>query len=1595
MFGRFYSVFLKTTLVGCLLVYLNGSVQAQVFEIDENFFIANCGGVLVDDGGINGDHGPTDVQQITVCSNSPNADETHVRLSFLEWEVIGTIEIYNSDFPDPDALIYTGDGGVPNGPVVEASAANPGGCLTVVFTPAGSAPGFSANIECVRACQRVRSAIASSTPEIMPADTGYIDVCLGDPIVLTGTGEYPENGFAYNQDDATSTFRWNMEDGTILTGPNISHVYEEPGGYIIQLEITDVAGCENSNLISQRVRVADIPSFPIQNDIPTVICANDTLTLTASTEFDPNDSTSIFSFAEEQFFSQPATVADSFYLPDGSGVEYSSFIEFSSFPFGSTVTSPDDVVSFCVNMEHSYAGDLQIEMSCPNGTTVILHDFGALGGNYVGEPIDNDDTPLPGIGYDYCWNAGAARTWEETVDDLNLGFGDSIPAGEYAPVGDFADFVGCPLNGEWTLRVIDNLSIDNGFVFSWSTELAAYLFPERESFRIPVVSGRWVEEDNLDFYREDSISSIPAFAGESGYTFEVTDVLGCVNDTTITVDVLPYSSPDCYQCQPLLDSTFQTVTSCPGAENQTSLGSRQTLDTVIAWADYPLTDFSVETHPNEANTLRSTISVNSMRPNLISNVFSQIQSVCVNVETRFTDEVTMILQAPNGAQLLLVENRGVTNDFTNTCFTPDAALPIAAGTNPFTGEFLPEGNWEDLNGTQINGDWILIAWDRFGVNSPGRFINWSIEFTHDNPIAYTWAPTEGLSCTTCPNPIITSDVAQTYTVTATDSYGCTEVGTVEYTLAPFSFSVTSEETDVSCVGSNDGSIEISTSEPAPVNYEWSNMATTQDIFNLAPGDYQLTITEIGTGCQNSFSYTIDEPDTINISLVSVDSASCAGASDGAIDIDISGGTGDFTYAWDDPNLLQILQDAVSLQAGTYTVTATDENNCIQTFSATVEEPLPVSVSFDSQDITCRGQNNGSAQVIATGGNGDFSYNWQTNAMTDTAMGLTAGDFSVTVTDRNGCSEIGTVTINEPATALVLSASQDASGCAGDSLNTATALALGGIGPYEYAWANGSTSATASNLPSGQNTVTITDSGGCIDSITVNLNDLEPITFNLIDSRPACSGTLDGEMGFNQLAGGAPTPPDGYTYEWSNGQTTVVATNLVGNVEYFLTITDSQGCSGVASRLLLDPAPITALASATPAACFGASSGSVSIANIVSPNPGDVDIQWDPSAGNSTSATVDNLPAGTYTVVITDAQGCTLAEEVTITQPDQLNANFVLNNVTCFGDTDGAIFTTVSGGIPGYTYNWSNTSTEANLSQLPAGQYDLLITDGNGCELNESITIEQPGEVVATATSDPAVCFGDATGQVNIVASGGREPFTYSVDNSGFTRGETFIGLPAGTYTAFVRDAGGCIGTTQVTVNDGPEFTLDLGEDQTIDFGDSIRLTPSYTGAVDSISFFWRGSYDGTLICRGTDEDRLASTVVTCEFPNAKPEFEIDYTLLMVDGNGCEAEDRIRISVQKFRIVEVPTGFTPNGDGVNDLLVVHGRPGTTVKTFRVFDRWGELLYEDENYDVNELGRGWNGEFRDQPVPSGAYVWQAFIVYEDGSEEIRSGETNLIR
>ncbi|HKK78816.1 MAG TPA: gliding motility-associated C-terminal domain-containing protein, partial [Phaeodactylibacter sp.] len=236
----------------------------------------------------------------------------------------------------------------------------------------------------------------------------------------------------------------------------------------------------------------------------------------------------------------------------------------------------------------------------------------------------------------------------------------------------------------------------------------------------------------------------------------------------------------------------------------------------------------------------------------------------------------------------------------------------------------------------------------------------------------------------------------------------------------------------------------------------------------------------------------------------------------------------------------------------------------------------------------------------------------------------------------------------------------------------------------------------------------------------------------------------------------------------------------------------------------------------------------------------------------------------------------------------------------------------------------------------------------------------------------------------VQAEGGTPPFRYSLDNELFVANSTLIALPADTYRIYVQDNNGCVVSETTTLNDPPPFTVDAGDERyTIVLGDSIALEATVDNAVGQVDFLWQEPYEGTLSC------------LACIRTVSQPEYSILYKLFAEDERGCRASDMVRVIVDKPRVVEVPTGFTPNGDGTNDRLLVHGQSPTVVNRFQVFDRWGELLYQARDFAVNDPDVGWDGIYRGKPVDPGVYIWYLEVTYRDGQQAAFQGQTTLIR
>ncbi|MBK9012598.1 MAG: proprotein convertase P-domain-containing protein [Saprospiraceae bacterium] len=1687
---------MKATLFSISMFFCALAASGQNYLMTATLTSVNdCSGFFMDSGGGNADYGANQHFTTTICPDGTTG--SHIQLIFGSTNFAAGDELCFFDGPNTaaPALSCASDFTPGAAFIIQATAVNASGCLTVTFDSdaTGQSAGWSADINCIPSCQTILSVLDHTDPAVNPLDTGWIDICPGERVFFYGMGSYPQNGLVYNHSDLTSDFEWDFGDGAITYGPTVSHIFDQPGGYIVQLEITDQLGCKNTNFISQRVRVAPRPTFEM-GAWPAQICVGDTVALNDMVNaMDMNHTVSVM--PNVGTFQTAGIRSDSLPLPDGDGSCYMTNISFSGFSPGQLLTNINDLIGIFVTMEHSWMRDLEITLTCPNGQSAILHNHpGQTGGEvFLGIPYEADEgfiTPIPGTGYDYGWAPSPQynQTWIQYANTHpSVG---TLPEGTYNSYQPLTNFLGCPLNGDWEIEVCDHWGIDNGYIFSWSIEFDPSLYPSVETFTPSIASWGWNNHPSILYSTPDSLVGSPLNAGEVAYTFTVNDNFGCSWDTTVNLQVLPETHPLCHACEAILTPAPDTVV-CVGEPVSINVSSPMAANqnvTFESYDDYPL---GASNHP-VANPYNSVIGVNSITPGTIANATLDIVSVCIDISTDFDADLQIFLKSPNNQLLMLSTNNGGSGDnYTQTCFTPTAVTPITSGTAPFTGNFQPEGSWAVLNGVPVNGNWTLRVSDAFGLNAMGRINWWSITFRSQNNVTYTWTPSGGLSCNNCPTPTATPMANTNYIVTASDGYGCIKkdsisinilnsfsapivtltqntsgeivatwndinpglgyevnvnntgwvpsnngllshlipglvngnvvdvqvrtsvngaaclvgvgIANMTYQYCPIdAFPTNPAPYAVSCNGVCDEAIQISvTNGQSPFNFDVTNTTTGNsfsqtngNITGLCPGVYTVLVTD-ATGCTDQVDFTVNDQPAIIPAVVQVSPVTCFGGSDGCAMVTASGGVGGFTYQWSNANMSNT-PSVCGLPAGPVTVSVTDLNGCEVAGSINITSLPVIVLNVVKTDVKCKGGNDGTATVTATGGAGGFTYNWSAgNTPTqNNTGGLIAGNVSVTVTDANGCQAFGSTVINQPATSVDAVASQTFVSCYSENKSVATVAPSGGTGPFTYAWSPGGlTSQTISNISIGQYTVIVTDAGGCTATDQVDVVQWQAYNLLISVTPPTCSGNADGQMSVVVLAGG-----DGnYSYQWSNGPTTDFITNLAGGTTYTVTVTDGQGCTGTMSRLLDDPAPMVLTITPSAAKCAGSLDGAATVSNVAG-GTSPFSYQWGPQANNQTTATASNLGAGTYAVVVTDAGGCTISGTVDVGEPMVITANFTTMNNECFGYENGVAEVDVQGGVPSFTYNWSNGASTAKITDLAADSYYLTITDANGCTTIDSVFISAPQSVDADLTVKDVSCFGDRDGAITITPIGGTPPFTYSLDGQQFYGSSTLIALVADDYNIFIKDAEGCIFSLDATVNEPPQMTVDIlvwGESQDeymVEYGGTIPLLAVVTNGQGNITYSWDAAYCGTL-AQDTMSDCTAT--LTSNAIWSTPDYTNDYFILAVDSLGCEAEDHLQVHVTKTRRVLVPTGFSPNSSGLNDLLTVHGKKGTMVKLFQVFDRWGELLYQDVDIPINEPTRGWDGTFKSKDMPAGVYVWYLEAEYEDGMKESFKGETTLIR
>ena len=642
------------------------------------------------------------------------------------------------------------------------------------------------------------------------------------------------------------------------------------------------------------------------------------------------------------------------------------------------------------------------------------------------------------------------------------------------------------------------------------------------------------------------------------------------------------------------------------------------------------------------------------------------------------------------------------------------------------------------------------------------------------------------------------------------------------------------------------------------------------------------------------------------------------------------------------------------QTGIYADTLSLLGGCDSIVNTTLTVLDPVVASFDVVNYATNiGVADGEVMGSATGGTGNYSFDWSDGQTAALANGLVGDDFyCLTVTDDLGCMD-DTCFVMPYSTVPIPTITGDALDCFGDMDGQINFTIVNGQPPYDYTWQesggalNGTGSVadegiqeTIDNLPAGAYSLTITD--GVNDTIvTASITQPPELLIQLDQLQDAsCFGVCDGSIDVTIMGG---TPP--YTYAWNFGSTQEDVSLLCAG-EYILEVTDINGCSAEVTYMLGQPAEFIATASVVnDVSCFMGSDGTIT----VSTNGNPVDFDWD--TGDVT-ATVGDLPAGTYSVVVTNDDGCQATAMVDLTAPTEpvgVNIN-ILQPIICAGSSDGILEAIPTGPGTNFSFTWSGgAGNSAQASGISAGSYTVTVTNELGCEASATIVMPEPTEIFVDTETVAVTCLtGEDAGEVAVTdISGGLEPYLYSLDGDTFIADTFFTGLTAGAYLLYVEDALGCVRTFDFEIDGPPEFSIDLGPDQTILLGETLVLD-AFTAGSDLV-YSW--------VSPGASYDCLQED---CSVVELLPLSDLVVSVTALDTlTQCVASDEINILVDRLIRVFAPNAFSPDFDGVNDKFTIYGDAVVNrIVNMQIYDRYGALLYSVSDFQPGDEA-GWLG------------------------------------
>ena len=842
------------------------------------------------------------------------------------------------------------------------------------------------------------------------------------------------------------------------------------------------------------------------------------------------------------------------------------------------------------------------------------------------------------------------------------------------------------------------------------------------------------------------------------------------------------------------------------------------------------------------------------------------------------------------------------------------------------------------------------------------------------PLAFLWS-----------NVAVTEDLKnlQTgiYQVTVTDATGCTKTYSQAVAEQP-GISLNAVAQQPKCAGGADGNIQLTPGGGiAPFQFKWSNGAGNASISGLVAGSYTVTVTD-SAACTEVFTTKVDEPSALQSGGITT-LAACPGLANGAATfLGASQGTPPYTLRWPtnaaSPGL-------TGLMAGAYALTITDANGCERVETAQVPEFLSPTTNAIVSDVSCFGKNNGSISVAIVSGSPGFGYQWSNQSATPKIENLFPGIYALTLTYADGkCLQVSQFQINEPPALALLDTLLTAARCFGEASGRIDLSAAGGTPPYLFNWASGQKTEDITQLAAGAYTLTLTDANACpfLSQFTVSQPELLALSPTVhADTCQSFGGAI-----FTTAAGGVPP----YQFAWSNAASSPNLSHLAAG-NYTLTMTDAHGCKHLQNIQVPvfgeNPAliPFTSLITcAHPTAVIG-----------VSANQSTLNYHWSGPGGsfaNQAMQTVSN--SGAYAVTTTNSFGCQAIAQIQVLQdkaqpvaeagPSSIHipCNETKALLSAAGSSQGAPFQNRWTWLPNGTILSDTLAVILPITE-PGLYVHTVLNTINGCTARDSILVDWDERIQAAVSVHPIRCFGDDDGVIRLVdISGGNPPFHYSIDNVHFTNQSTFSGLSPGKYPVRIQDDFGCRWETSVVLTQPDSLSVKLtASDTSIALGRQVVLTalPLPMGTVwDDI--VWE---PGDLV---QGSKALIQRV--------KPTTHTEFVVRLSDQNGCTAEDRVLVKVHNYNIY-VPNVIYPESTQNGHFTIFAGEGVVEIRLMRIFDRWGELVFERQGFSPNDPSSGWDGSFHGQPLNPGVFGWYAEVVLQDGNLLFLKGDVTVVK